>query len=224
VFEVGNVFSMDGTARKEELMVAAVLWGQTSSLWNKPSGAALLFELKEALSGLARQFHVDKVELRNVKSVPQFAHPFQSADVFVRGQSIGQITTLHPLWLDEYKLKGPVAFFEVKATPFVQLKAKHPAIKKLSPFPLVQRDFTFTVAQDFASEKITQTIKKAVQDYLFDVEVVDRFQGGSLTANEHSLTYRVTLQNSKQTFTDDELKSIQKTIFDKVTGEFGLKA
>ena len=82
-------------------------------------------------------------------------------------------------------------------------------------YPEVQRDFAFIVNNKITNDDVTKVIKKAASSNLFNGAVLfDVYQGEHVQEGFKSLAYRLKLQDTNATLTDEaidcEIKKIKE--------------
>jgi len=219
-FEVGGVFKrnaaiMDGpltvAGYDQPKRVAAIAYGPAlDEQWDVATRAVDFFDLKADLEALfaPRQLRFSKAEHPAL-------HPGRSAIVELDGQQIGVIGELHPRWLQKYDLPQAPVVFEVDAEA---LRGRTvPAYSEISKFPGATRDLALVVKQDvpaqsvldaFMAEIAVNPMGKIVQA----VVLFDEYRGKGLEADEKSLAFRFSLQDTQSTLQDDAVDAIMAAI------------
>jgi len=100
IFEAGKIFDLKNNelVEKENLTVAITPGNFT--------------DIKQVLEYLFRMLDL-KIELKENSNSPQYFIDGRNAEVFMKGKSIGFIGEIHPKILKNWKIKMPVALFEI---------------------------------------------------------------------------------------------------------------
>jgi phenylalanyl-tRNA synthetase beta chain len=222
VFEIGAVFQRNPYALDGALSVAgfdqpkrlaAIAYGPAQDeQWGAPSRAVDYFDVKADLEAMFAP-----LPLRFVKSEHPALHPGRSATVEVDGKAVGFIGELHPRWLQKYELAHAPVLFEVDAVALQQRPV--PKHEDISKFPGATRDLALVVknsvaAQDlldaFIAEKQVNPSGKIVQA----IVLFDEYRGKGLEADQKSLAFRFSLQDTQTTLQDDMVDALMAAMAD----------
>lgn len=219
-FEVGGVFKrnaaiMDGpltvAGYDQPKRVAAIAYGPAlDEQWDVATRAVDFFDLKADLEALfaSRQLRFSTAEHPAL-------HPGRSANVTLDDQQIGVIGELHPRWLQKYDLPQAPVVFEVDAEA---LRGRIvPVYAEISKFPGATRDLALVVKQDVPAQSVLDafTAEIAVNPMGKIVQAVvlfDEYRGKGLEADEKSLAFRFSLQDTQSTLQDDAVDAIMAAV------------
>jgi phenylalanyl-tRNA synthetase beta chain len=219
-FEVGGVFKrnasvMDGpltvAGYDQPKRVAAIAYGPAlDEQWDVATRAVDFFDLKADLEALFAPR-----QLRFAKAEHPALHPGRSATVMLDDQQIGVIGELHPRWLQKYDLPQAPVVFEVDAEA---LRGRIvPVYAEISKFPGATRDLALVVKQDVPAQSVMDafTAEIAVNPMGKIVQAVvlfDEYRGKGLEADEKSLAFRFSLQDTQSTLQDDAVDAIMAAV------------
>jgi len=219
-FEVGGVFKrnasvMDGpltvAGYDQPKRVAAIAYGPAlDEQWDVATRAVDFFDLKADLEALFAPR-----QLRFAKAGHPALHPGRSATVLLDDQQIGVIGELHPRWLQKYDLPQAPVVFEVDAEA---LRGRIvPVYSEISKFPGATRDLALVVKQDVPAQSVLDafTAEIAVNPMGKIVQAVvlfDEYRGKGLEADEKSLAFRFSLQDTQSTLQDDAVDAIMAAV------------
>lgn len=219
-FEVGGVFKrnasvMDGpltvAGYDQPKRVAAIAYGPAlDEQWDMATRAVDFFDLKADLEALFAPR-----QLRFAKAEHPALHPGRSATVLLDDQQIGVIGELHPRWLQKYDLPQAPVVFEVDAEA---LRGRIvPVYSEISKFPGATRDLALVVKQDVPAQSVLDafTAEIAVNPMGKIVQAVvlfDEYRGKGLEADEKSLAFRFSLQDTQSTLQDDAVDAIMAAV------------
>jgi phenylalanyl-tRNA synthetase beta chain len=230
VFEVSKVFRSDASVADGPLTVAGIAqptlaaglaygpaleeqWG------DQPPRSVDYFDVKGDVESLLapRKARFD------AKPHPAL-HPGRSAEISVDGKPVGWIGELHPRWLQKYELPHAPVVFEIDAA--VLQIALLPKIAEISKFPTVSRDIAFYFdagvrAQDVLDEIDAVRARPGVGQIIRDVVLFDEYRGKGLKINDKSLAFRLRLQDTHQTLSDEIVDQAVAAVTAALRDKFG---
>ncbi|MBW9332522.1 phenylalanine--tRNA ligase subunit beta [Herbaspirillum sp. RU 5E] len=213
VFEAGAVFHKNAAISDGPLAVAgfeqpkrvaALAYGPVADeQWGQPTRNVDYFDVKADLEALFAPR-----ALRFVKAEHPALHPGRTAHVLLGEKVVGVIGELHPRWQQKYDLPLAPVVFEVDAEALQQRDL--PSYSEISKFPAVSRDIALVVKQSVGAQQLLDVFaaeKQANPDcgILQALVLFDEYQGKGLEADEKSLAFRCTLQDTQNTLQDDKV-------------------
>jgi len=221
LFELGTVFS--GTTEKVEER-AAVAFGVAGTL---PQQGALhaareidFHDVKGAVEQVLGRFQSRAIYFDRFPAeaglTPEWLHPYRSARVAVDGVSVGWFGQLHPREAAARKLKQPVLVGELYLDRLYKLPLRKPAVKEISRFQPVRRDFSLVLEASVGWEKLDQALKSLELPELVEWRVREVFRDARLGAGEYSLLLGTTFQAADRTLREEELQSYQACVVEAV--------
>lgn len=234
VFEAGRVFLHDPSIKAGEMMVegfaqpkmiGALAYGPAlEEQWGAATRGVDFFDVKGDLEALFAPKAV-----RFVKAEHPALHPGRSARVEADGRAAGWIGELHPRWLQKYDLPHAPIVFEVEAEALMAREL--PALSEVSKFPPVRRDIALVVDQMIEVQALLDEFHKGMQDepcrIVQRVALFDEFRAKSNTsglgADEKSLAFRVTLQDTGGTLQDETVDAAIKSLVDRLARVYGAR-
>jgi phenylalanyl-tRNA synthetase beta chain len=154
-------------------------------------------------------------------------HPFRSAKLVMLGKNpidLGFFGQIHPILKDKLKFNQEAFLFEINLAEIIKaVNLTTIRYKKLPQFPEVQRDLSFVVPEGVSFEELQKTVKKAVQNNLFNgCEIFDVYKGENIEKGFKSIAFRVYMQDENTTLTDEivdaQMKSVRETLEKTVEG------
>lgn len=227
LFELGPVFSQNVSSEpyKQSQHLGLMAWGQQSTLWRKGENIPLVFEVKAAMEAWLRQFQIHNfswISPKDKGEVPSFIHLGQFAELEVEGKKVGFIGGLHPLWLEENKVRVPVAVGEFNLEVLYQDQPRSHRFYSISKFPSVERDFAFIMPKSLRVEEVLKSIQQLGQGLLVQSEVFDVYEGEKLEVGKKSVAIRVVFQDKNATLQEEQITGLQKKIVDGLSQQFGV--
>jgi phenylalanyl-tRNA synthetase beta chain len=219
-FEVGAIFRRNAQAADGALTVAgfeqpkrvaAIAYGPAhDEQWSIKSAAVDYFDVKADVEALFAPR-----TLRFVKTSHPALHPGRSAVIELDGQDIGFIGELHPRWLQKYDLPQAPVLFEVDAIALQQRSV--PKYEEISKFPGATRDLAFVVKTTLAAQDLLDAFTAELQvnpagKIVQAIVLFDEYRGKGLEADEKSLAFRFSLQDTQTTLQDDVVEGVMKAL------------
>ncbi|HEX9171336.1 MAG TPA: phenylalanine--tRNA ligase subunit beta, partial [Telluria sp.] len=220
VFEIGAIFKRNADAVDGPLSVAgfdqpkrvaAIAYGPAlDEQWSVPSRAVDYFDVKADLEALFAP-----AALRFVKAEHPALHPGRSATVELDGKAVGFIGELHPRWLQKYDLPQAPVLFEVDAAALQQRGV--PTYSEISKFPGATRDLALVVKQGVAAQDVLDAFHAELEinpagKIVQAVVLFDEYRGKGLEADEKSLAFRFSLQDTHSTLQDDAVDAVMAAV------------
>lgn len=223
VFEVGRVFRRNAAVEDGPLTVAgfeqpahiaAAAYGLADEQqWGSPKTFVDFFDVKADLESLLRGHAVAFVAAPH----PAF-HPGRCARVTIDGRPAGWIGELHPAWVQKYELgRAPVAF-ELDTAPL--LAQPIPAHVEVSRQPAVFRDQAFWVPNEVPAQAIIDAIEAGASTIVRGVSLFDLYRDEGAAKGKKSLAFRIVMQDTERTLTDQEVDAALAKIRSDLAARF----
>ncbi|UGQ48922.1 phenylalanine--tRNA ligase subunit beta [Massilia endophytica] len=231
VFEVGAIYRRDPAVADGPLSVAgydqpqrvaAIAYGPVADeQWGQATRDVDFFDVKADLEALFAP-----AVLRFSKLAHPALHPGRAASVELDGKVIGFIGELHPRWLQKYDLPKAPVIFEVDAVALQQRGV--PVYAEISKFPGATRDLAVVVKQSLAAQALLDTFTAAAQAHaqghiVQAIVLFDEYRGKGLEADEKSLAFRFSLQDTQNTLQDDLVDGLMTALADAAQSSHGAK-
>lgn len=198
VFEMGRCF-LGTDANSQPLRLAGLAYG---SAWPEQWAAAQrwvdFFDLKADVEALFWPVR------------PQFQaathpalHPGQSARVWLDGQPVGWIGSLHPRLAQKYGFARSPLLFELECSALSPRVV--PTHRGISRFPAVRRDIAVVVDVDLTVGAVLEAVRDALPTTVTEFELFDVYQGQGIQPGKKSLAFRMLLQHTEKTLTESEI-------------------
>lgn len=201
IYEIGSCFSAGENAYLQPQRLGGLCYGGAKSeQWGEALRQVDFFDVKADLEALCYP-----AELRfNAASHPAL-HPGQSAQVFLDGTAIGWIGTLHPRWQQKYDLPQPAVMFELELPPLMQRRI--PGFSEVSKFPPVRRDLAVVVEEGVNVQTLLDGMRKHLPESVMDLMLFDVYRGKGIDFGKKSLAFKVLMQDTRKTLTDEEVEA-----------------
>ncbi|MCT9072790.1 phenylalanine--tRNA ligase subunit beta [Cupriavidus gilardii] len=235
LFEVGRVFlrnaaTADGgltvAGYDQPMRVAGIAYGPAfEEQWGVPTRPVDFFDIKGDVEAL---LHPRQARFEPV-SHPAL-HPGRAATVLLDGKPVGVIGELHPQWLQAYELSNAPVLFELDLDAVRDIGL--PGYAEISKFPAAVRDLALVVKQSVRVQDLTDAMraaldKQGVGRYLQSLVLFDEFRpkaaSAAIGADEKSLAFRLTLQDTGATLQDETVDSAVRCMVEAATAAFGAR-
>jgi len=224
LYELGAVFS--GTTEKVDERPALAI-GATGSVPqtgpHQPARQLDFYDLKGLVEQLIGRFQAKSVYFDmfppDAGLTPSWLHPYRAARVVVEGSTMGWLGQIHPNLASARKLKETVLAAELYIDRLFQLPLKKPAVREISRFQPVRRDFSLVVPGDVHWAEIDAALAATGFPELIDWRVREVFRDKKLdaAAHEYSLLLGVTFQAPDRTLRDEELQAYSERVVEAVS-------
>jgi phenylalanyl-tRNA synthetase beta chain len=234
LFEIGAVFSgtTDKVDERPALSIGAA--GQLAQFGPHQQPRALdFYDLKGTIEQLLARFKAKSVYFDSFPAdagiTPSWLHPYRAARVVVEGITAGWFGQLHPRLAAGRKLKETVLIGELYLDRLFQLPAQRPAVRELSRFQPVRRDFSLLVPDTIRWAEIDATLTALAQTgipELIDWRVREVLRNAKSSAElnsqqaapkEYSLLLGATFQAADRTLRDEELQALSQRVIGAVS-------
>ena len=206
LFEMGTVFT-GSTAEVHEvtgLAIGATGGAAVSALHNAED--ALIFELKGALESLLGRFSgavsFDTAEL------PRWIAAGRGGRALLDGKPVAVFGELSAGEMHRRKLRQTCVIAEVTAQVLLTHPLRQPAVKELSRYQAVERDFSFLFPDSVRWEAIETSVERLAIRELRGMQPVEIFRdasGKAVKAGSYSMLLRVVFQSRERTLSEEEL-------------------
>ncbi|MEY4730717.1 MAG: hypothetical protein RL020_1875, partial [Pseudomonadota bacterium] len=141
------------------------------------------------------------------------------ANILANGKIIGFIGELHPKLVQQYDLIQAPVLFELDMQAV--LPSRLTKYVEVSKFPFVSRDLAILVDEQAAVAEILHTVQGGAAKTGTQVILFDIYRGQGVPKGKKSLAFRVVMQDTERTFTDDEVDLVMAKIVDALQGGYG---
>jgi len=206
LFEVAACYERQGDGFAQIQRIAGLAYGAAlPEQWGDGGRPVDFFDVRGDLDAVFGDRRLTCVPGKH----PAF-HPGQTAQLLCDGRAAGWIGALHPRWLQKYELPAAAVGFEleVAAVCEVELSAHH----EVSRFPPVRRDLAIVVDNAVAAAHIRDEILRSGAPLATDATLFDVYRGKGVPEGRKSLAFRVLLQDTEKTFTDQEVEALIRKI------------
>lgn len=148
-------------------------------------------------------------------------HPGQAAKVWLKGEFAGWIGTLHPKWQQKYELPAAPVMFELDMA--VLLRGGVPAFAEISKHQAVRRDIAVVVDEEVSVQDLLDGMSEHLPEVVSELALFDVYRGKGIDLGKKSLAFRVLMQDTRRTLTDEEVDAVTAQLAEVLTSRFGAK-
>ena len=214
IFEMGASYAEAKEGFQETMRISGLAYGDVMpEQWGEAARNVDFYDVKadvDALTGGRAEY---------VAAQHPALHPGQTAQIVVRGRSIGWIGKLHPKWQQHYQLPKGAVLFEMDLAPLQQRSiAKYSEVAK---FPPVRRDIAVLVDEAVSVDVLIKTMKKAKVQFVTDIALFDVYRGKGIAEDKKSLAFYVLMQDTQKSLTDAEVDSVMASLLELIKNQHG---
>jgi len=217
LFEAGRCFlpAQDGFDQPER--IAALCYGAAKpEQWGEPARAVDFYDAKADVESLLWP------AVPRFEAAPHAAlHPGQSAKVWLEDAFIGWIGAMHPKWQQKYDLPAAPVLFELDLA--VLLRARVPGFSGVSRFPAVRRDIAVVVDEKVSVQALLDEMSKGLPEIVIELSPFDVYRGKGIDSGKKSLAFRVLMQDTRQTLTDEAVDAVTAQLAEVLAARFDAK-
>ncbi|MBS0423154.1 MAG: phenylalanine--tRNA ligase subunit beta [Proteobacteria bacterium] len=215
LFEMGCCFIRDDESDCKQIeKLAGLSYGDVvPEQWGVPVRNVDFYDVKADVEALCigKAVHFRKF------SHPAL-HPGKSAQIVIEDKPIGWLGELHPRWQRKYGLQRNTVLFEIVLNSLMPRAL--PVVKEISKFPPVRRDIAIIVDNDVSVHSLLVALHAEKSAIVSDIALFDIYRGKGMDSSKKSLAFRVLLQDTEKTLTDEEADSAVASIVEILKSKF----
>ncbi len=224
IFEVGGVINEGKSTESlfvQSSRVGVGAWGYERDLWTSQSTerTPVVFWVKRGIENLLRKKGLCGEWVASKSGTPSFLHRGQFAFLNIDGQNAGYLGTLHPSLCELFNIRVDAAVGEFSLEGHSQIKSQFEGISK---FPCVERDLALVMAKRLPVAQIEKSIRKAAAPTLRAIAAYDLYEGEQLEKGLKSVTFRLVLQDTIATLTEQRINQVIQNVLDSLKKEFSI--
>ena len=144
-------------------------------------------------------------------STKTFLHPYQTAEIYCEGVSVGYLGKVSYEIADELDMRVAAYVMEIDLRALSQWYGKPQVFVPLPKYSEEKRDFAFVVDKDITCAQIENGIREACK-YVTDVQLFDVYEGIQLGPNKKSMAFSVVFTPGEEEFTSEMIEGYVKKI------------
>jgi phenylalanyl-tRNA synthetase beta chain len=217
LFESGRCFQRTGGGYDQPERIAGLCYGNARpEQWGEAARPVDFYDVKADVEALCHP-----LVLHFEAAVHPALHPGQSARIRLGEETLGWIGTLHPKWQQKYALPAAAILFELDLKPLLQRTV--PVFTEVSRFPVVRRDIAVIVDDEVGVQAMLDTLSGQLPHCVTDLNLFDVYRGKGIDSGKKSLAFRVLMQDTQKTLTDDETEAAISSLVQILATGFGAK-
>jgi phenylalanyl-tRNA synthetase beta chain len=218
VFETGCCFlrdESDSCIQMENL--AGLCYGDfVPEQWGASSRSTDFYDVKADIEALCwpSNFHFEAA------SHPAL-HPGKTARIIINNKKAGWIGELHPRWQSKYGLSKTAVLFELYLDALVTKSL--PVAKDIAKYPPIRRDIAVIVSNHINVQAILACMYAEKISIITEISLFDMYRGKGVGEDKKSLAFRILLQDTEKTLTDQDADSVVTSLINILERKFGAK-
>ncbi|MGA7884491.1 MAG: phenylalanine--tRNA ligase subunit beta [Acidobacteriaceae bacterium] len=222
LFEMGTAFSgspESGFARVEERPALAL--GATGRALG--DSEVEFADIKGAMEELLERFAARSVYFDRFPAaselMPAWLHPGRSARAVVDGATVAWFGHLHPAEAERRKLKQTVWVGEVWLDRLYKQDLRQPAVRELSRFQAVRRDFSVLLPERVTYATLAGAVEALAIPEMQSYAAKEVLRGGKQIAEgQYSLLLGVVFQSHERTLREEEVQQWSRQVVGALEG------
>ena len=217
IFEIGSCFlKKEGYYTQSEKLAGLCYGDIVKEQWSSPERNADFYDTKSDVEAL---FWPEIINFE-VAAHPAL-HPGKSSQILKGRKNAGWLGELHPHLQQKLALPKPVILFELDLDILTQRTL--PKAGEIPKYPSVRRDIAVIVADDICAQSLINSMNALNSTIIAEIALFDVYRGKGVDNGKKSLAFRVLLQDTKKTLTDEEADLITKKLIKILEDKFGAK-
>lgn len=160
------------------------------------------FTFKGLIEMLIKEFNV-KYTLDYSKR--PYLHPGMSADLILEnGLCFASFGKVHPKVASSYEIPENTYYAELNCDIIATLKEKEFNVKKISKFPIIERDLALVAEENVTAGDIQKIIEQTMGKNFYSCKLFDIYRGKNLEGKK-SLAFNLKFLSDEKTLTDEEI-------------------
>ena len=232
LFEIGATYHQNEAKIEQKHHICGLRSGKNISHkhWLESQRDVDIFDVKADMIALLEELGLQKAKYQIVNgdkvkdrvSIPAYYHP-KKVGVVMQGPKniLGYFGQMHPKVLQNMELSDNTVCFELFMDKLPKTLATKRENFKISPYPIVERDFAFVVDQQVCVNELVSAIKKADKNLIQWVRVFDMYVGDKIESNQKSIAFSVGLRSNEKTLEEKEITILSEAIILQVQKQTG---
>ena len=145
-------------------------------------------------------------------STRPYLHPGISADLIdEEGNVVASFGKVHPKVVENYEISDNIFYAEIDCNLLTKKPNKTFAVKKVSKFPIVERDLAVLADEEVKAEDILTIIKQSMGRIGYSCTLFDIYRGKNLEGKK-SLAFNLKFNSDEKTLTDEEINKVMDKV------------
>jgi phenylalanyl-tRNA synthetase beta chain len=200
LFEIGCCFTKakDSDVCLQNEKLAGLCYGEAvAEQWGTPAREVDFYDVKADIEALFWPATI------HAEPAPHPAlHPGKSARICLGEKVAGLLGELHPRWQKKFDLPESVVLFELNLD--VLAARTMPQSMEISKYPPIRRDIAVVVSGNIEVQTMLDSMRAGKSPIVLDISLFDVYRGKGVEQSKKSLAFRILLQDTQKTLTDEE--------------------
>ena len=216
IFEMGCCFERNSENECKQIeKLAGLCYGEAvAEQWGVPSSSVDFYDVKADIEAL---YWPQKIQFNAFEY--SMLHPGKSAQICVENNPIGWLGELHPYWQKQYDLPKNAVLFELSFDTLIPKSL--PYAEEISKFPPIRRDIAVIVNNNVRVDALLTCMDAEKDTIIYEIALFDIYRGKGMEVNKKSLAFRVLLQDTDKTLTDEEADAAIVGLIKALENKFG---
>jgi phenylalanyl-tRNA synthetase beta chain len=216
LFELNQVFIPDQNNRLplEQNNLVIVINSSTSD--------KAFYELKGIWEYILKSIGIDLRSMEYLENnTSKIYKKGASAQIKTQDLILGEIGVVSDHARNISGIKKHTAILEINFDKFFDIIQK--TVKSYEPipkYPAVQRDFAFVLDRKILWKDINRVVVQSSGELYKDSQLFDTYEGTGIPEGKKSIAFRLTLQSSEKTLTEEEISSVVENVTKSVAEKF----
>lgn len=200
LFEIGGCFRSEAASYSQDERLAGLAYGAVlPEQWGTQARNVDFYDVKSDVEVLFAPRNLTFQAAEHPAS-----HPGRSARILLEGRAIGWIGELHPQWQQKNDLPQAAVWFEIELSALLQISV--PKMRDVSRFPPVRRDLAVVVDENMTVQSLLDAMGAEKTGNIVEFALFDVYRGKGVEQGKKSLAFRVLLQDTQKTLTENEIE------------------
>jgi phenylalanyl-tRNA synthetase beta chain len=191
-----------GSIPPQPLYVSAIYTG--AAVTRQPGRAASPHGIVDALDAARQVAHALHLDVTVRQGSHHSFHPGRTAELVVRGTSVGFAGELLPALAEEFDLPRVTAVLELDLGLLIELASADVEPTPLSSYPAATQDLSLVVGADAPAREVLDAVIEGAGELLEHASLVDDYRGAGLPDGSKSLTFALRFRATDRTLTAAE--------------------
>ena len=207
----------------EKWRITGVLSGAFNpTYWKEKIENVSFFDVRGIKETIFSYVGINSIDIR--PSDEPFYLPNAGFSIFYKEHLLGSMGRLDKKVLQNFDIDMDVYCFDLDLDKVFELANFNlPKFKEFTRFPIVQRDISFIIDENFKLNEVIKSIIEVNPKLIQNVIPFDQFKGNQIPDGSRSLSLNISLASEYKTLTDEQIKNIMKSIIDRLKDKYNIQ-
>jgi len=222
LYEFGKIYFKNENKYNEHNRLSVFVTGKAEpENWTAPDHRSGFYTIKSAVDAILNRAGL----MEQVKAAEtQLAFFEEGLKYEIRQKTVAEFGEIKQNILKSSEIKQPVFYAEINTDILYSLiKQAVVSYKEIQKFPVVRRDLSLLLDKEIKFSQIEELAYKAEKRLVKEVGLFDVYEGKNLDKGKKSYAISVTLSDSEQTLTDQQVDKVMNEIQRALEEKLGAK-